>query len=338
MQSFIVLASLVSELAGGQNDLSLSYKKHLSPLRVKDLVDRKHPHFRNNSNHNLKRSQVKLEKYFDGVNSAPDVCGKMKVLPQFQCEGFGKLIRMNCFNTNESKFVKEADSTSAWSPNCLKITKLPDKVCENCKSMMKSNNFRQKASIIRKSEGKNSKYKPYSCYPFATRGILRTQANIFKKTKKSLNCAKQTNRKLKSMLEHVNNKSFSTYVKDIAEKFRKDSGTGFTQVTYEALHDIPKNCHTVSQNGYRHSKLLQAFSVLTYNNSATCSELLHENLPILFCSPSLVLKRRMPKHSPFLTLPGILTDEALVKRHFERFGCSFKGNLGLYSLGKTLQE
>ena len=40
MQSFIVVASLVSELAGGQNDPppSLSperYKKHLSPLRVK---------------------------------------------------------------------------------------------------------------------------------------------------------------------------------------------------------------------------------------------------------------------------------------------------------------
>ena len=201
--------------------------------------------------------------------------------------------------------------------------------------MMKSNNFRQKASIIRKSEGKNSKYKPYSCYPFATRGILRTQANIFKKTKKSLNCAKQTNRKLKSMLAHINNKSFSTYVKDIAEKFRKDSSTGFTQVTYEALHDIPKNCHTVSQNGYRHSKLLQAFSVLTYNNSTTCSEFLHENLPMLFCSPSLVLKRRMPKHSPFLTLPGILTDEALVKRHFERFGCSFKGNLGPLQFGQN---
>ena len=37
MQSFIVLASLVSELAGGQNDpqvLNVT-KKHLSPLRVK---------------------------------------------------------------------------------------------------------------------------------------------------------------------------------------------------------------------------------------------------------------------------------------------------------------
>ena len=39
MQSFIVVASLVSELAGGvQNDPPVSpqrYKKHLSPLRVK---------------------------------------------------------------------------------------------------------------------------------------------------------------------------------------------------------------------------------------------------------------------------------------------------------------
>ena len=36
MQCFTVLASLVFELAGGQNDspLSLRYKKHLSPLRV----------------------------------------------------------------------------------------------------------------------------------------------------------------------------------------------------------------------------------------------------------------------------------------------------------------
>ena len=168
---------------------------------LKDLVDRKHPHFRNNPNHSSERSQVKLEKYFDGVNPAPNVCGKMKVLPQFQCEGFGKLIGMNCFNINETKFVKEADSTSAWSPNCLKITKLPDKVCENCKSMMKSNNFRQKASRIRKSEGKNTKYKPYSCYPFATRDILRNQVSIFKKTKKSLNCAKQTNRKLKVQMK-----------------------------------------------------------------------------------------------------------------------------------------
>ena len=49
---------------------------------------------------------------------------------------------------------------------------------------------------------------------------------------------------------------------------------------------------------------------------------------MLLCSLSLVLKYCMPKHSPFLTLPGILTDEALVKGHFGRFGWSFKGNLG----------
>ena len=99
-------------------------------------------------------------------------------------------------------------------------------------------------------------------------------------------------------------------------------------MTYGALDDIQKNCHTVSQYGYRHSKLLQALSVLIYNKSVACSELLHENLPILFCSPSFVLKRRIPKHFPFLTLPGILTDEALEKRHFERFGWSVKRNLG----------
>ena len=43
MQSFIVLTSLVFELAGGQNDppplLSpLRNKKHLSPLRVRNLI------------------------------------------------------------------------------------------------------------------------------------------------------------------------------------------------------------------------------------------------------------------------------------------------------------
>ena len=41
MKSFIVLASLVSELAGGQNDppfvLNVT-KKHLSPLRVNELL------------------------------------------------------------------------------------------------------------------------------------------------------------------------------------------------------------------------------------------------------------------------------------------------------------
>ena len=47
---------------------------------------------------------------------------------------------------------------------------------------------------------------------------------------------------------------------------------------YEALDDIQKNCHAVSQYGYRHSKLLQALSVLIYNKNAACSELLHENL------------------------------------------------------------
>ena len=37
MQSFIVLASLVFELAGGQNDplCPSHYRKHLSPIRVK---------------------------------------------------------------------------------------------------------------------------------------------------------------------------------------------------------------------------------------------------------------------------------------------------------------
>ena len=39
MQSFIVVASLVSDLAGGvkMTPQSLSYKKHLSPLRVNSL-------------------------------------------------------------------------------------------------------------------------------------------------------------------------------------------------------------------------------------------------------------------------------------------------------------
>ena len=108
------------------------------------------------------------------------------------------------------------------------------------------------------------------------------------------------------MLVQVKNKSFSTYVKDVAKKFRKDSGTGVTQVTYEALDDIQKSCHAVSQYGYHHSKLLQALSVLIYNKSAAWSELLRENLPMLFCSSSLVLKRLMPKHSPFLTFARYL--------------------------------
>ena len=46
MQSFIVVASLVSELAGGHFDPPLVLnitKKHLSPLRVKQV---RFPHFR----------------------------------------------------------------------------------------------------------------------------------------------------------------------------------------------------------------------------------------------------------------------------------------------------
>ena len=41
MQSFLVLASLVSELAGGQNDppKSLTLQKHLSPLKVKNSCE-----------------------------------------------------------------------------------------------------------------------------------------------------------------------------------------------------------------------------------------------------------------------------------------------------------
>ena len=45
MQSFIVLASLVSELTGGQNDPPLVFKvtkKHLSPLRVKEFSLRRY--------------------------------------------------------------------------------------------------------------------------------------------------------------------------------------------------------------------------------------------------------------------------------------------------------
>ena len=64
MQSLIVLASLVSELAGGsQNDpppQSLTSQKHLSPLRVKGP--------QNELKHNVKSFQDYYMSYFDKGN------------------------------------------------------------------------------------------------------------------------------------------------------------------------------------------------------------------------------------------------------------------------------
>ena len=120
----------------------------------------------------------------------------------------------------------------------------------------------------------------------------------------------------------------------IACRFRNDNGAAVTSVTYETVDDIQKNCHAVSQYGCWHSELLQSLSVLIYNKSAVCAELLYSNLPMLFYSPSLILKRRLPKHSPYLTLSGLLLDDAVVKNHFQQFGWCIEGSLVLCKLFK----
>ena len=62
-----------------------------------------------------------------------------------------------------------------------------------------------------------------------------------------------------------------------------DSGAAVTSVTYEAVDNIQKNFHAVSQYGYRHLELLQSLSVLIYNKSAACAELPYSNFPMLLC-------------------------------------------------------
>ena len=40
------------------------------------------------------------------------------------------------------------------------------------------------------------------------------------------------------------------------------------------------------------------------------------------------MKRCLLKHSPYLTLPGLLLDDAVVRNHFQQFGCCIEGKLG----------
>ena len=127
-----------------------------------DLINKKHHHFENNPCHsenlsNGKATQSVLDKFVSGTKPLPLIVGTARTIGDVKCEKFGKLIGVNCFNSNESRLII-SDATSAWSKECLKVTKCQDKICHNCKELMKSDAFRKKESRVRKSENKQMKY------------------------------------------------------------------------------------------------------------------------------------------------------------------------------------
>ena len=139
---------------------------------------------------NKKATQSVLDKFVSGPKPLPLNVGRVRTLVDVKCEGFGKLIGVNCFNSNESRFII-SDATYAWSKECLKVTKCQDKVCYNCKELMKSDVFRKKAFRVKKSENNQMKHKPYSCFPPAARNSLKAKGSKLKKTKKSLQYTKE---------------------------------------------------------------------------------------------------------------------------------------------------
>ena len=65
-----------------------------------------------------------------------------------------------------------------------------------------------------------------------------------------------------------------------------------------------------------------------YNRSQTAARLLHENLPMVFSSPSHCAKLRKPKGTVLLKQPGIQKGVNMVKSHFLQYGWQVDGVVG----------
>ena len=322
-------------------DCSMTFKPSHAADRYfyfSDLINQTHSHFKYHSSGNTSEKQSvidtffkKSENYKSQQQKRPKLSSSVK--EQFKCEGLGKMIGLNCFNSNESSLVF-ANENSAWAKLCVGKTSNNNKVCSECMKVLKSSAIRKKAQRIRnankvtKPPEPQSKFKPFSLYPAQARNALRKAAKEDRNLKKKSAYHKSTNKKLRSLLIEMKRQKFSKYIKDVALHFRRDKGEGLTEVTSEVLDDIQKNSHAISKFGYRHSRILQSLSVMIYNRSQTVARLLNENLPMVFSSLSHCAKLRKPKGTVLLKQPGIQKGVNMVKSHFLQYGWQVDGVVG----------
>ena len=100
----------------------------------------------------------------------------------------------------------------------------------------------------------------------------------------------------------------------------KSGKSNVNEVTDYVLDDIKKNAAALSKFGYRHSKVLQALSVLIFNRSQSCSRILNDALPLVFSSLSACRKQRKPKGTIITREPRIQVTKVVIFEHFESFG------------------
>ena len=97
-----------------------------------DLINQTHSHFKYHSSANTSEKQSvidtffkKCENYKSQQQKSPKLSSSVK--EQFKCEGLGKIIRLNCFNSNESSLVF-SNENSAWAKSCVGKTSNNNKV------------------------------------------------------------------------------------------------------------------------------------------------------------------------------------------------------------------
>ena len=121
------------------------------------------------------------------------------------------------------------------------------------------------------------------------------------------------------MLVQAKNQTLSEYVHSLANKVQS-STNNITEVTDYLLSDSQQNALAVSKFGYRHSKVIQALSVLVYNRSQACSRISNSCLPFVFSSPSACKKIRKPEGTIPMKHPGIQQAKKMIAKHFKTYG------------------
>ena len=120
-------------------DCSMTFKPSHAADRYfyfNDQINQTHSHFKHHSSGNTSKKQSvidtflkKSENYKSQQQKSPKLSSSVK--EQFKCEGLGKMIGLNCFNSNESSLVF-ANENSAWVKLCVGKTSNNNKVCSEC--------------------------------------------------------------------------------------------------------------------------------------------------------------------------------------------------------------
>ena len=334
------IAVHVSEIYNGDLKISIRYEKFPSLPRVtvtclpccktfqlshasdryfyiKDLLDGSHPHFKTCSkkttdDQNLRCHQSRLSKFFmnESGSTPKDVqLQQVKRLSnEFSCIGFGAKSGINCFNANQS-LLFVANETFAWSKSCEKTTRNPEKVCVSC----------IKIEQTQTSAMKKTKFKLVSCYPLEAREALRKVSEKSKSTSRKAKYFQKHSINLKSLLVQAKNQTLSEYLHSLANKVQS-STNNITEVTDYLQSNIQQNALAVLKFGYRHSKVLQALSVLVYNRSQACSRILNSCPPFVFSSPSACKKIRKPEGTILMKHPGMQQAKKMIAEHFKTYG------------------